>query len=170
MPTSNTGCEQMYQSEYARILRLCYAELMNRPDAEEVAQDVFLRLLRAREAGTPIMSWPAWLTTVAINACRDRKRSAWWKGWKGSDTETIGEILSADTDTPEEQMLSRERQARLLRRFHALSPRQREVFVLRRLECLSTDDTARALGLASGSVKRHLFHATRHLQNDRRRQ
>jgi RNA polymerase sigma-70 factor (ECF subfamily) len=72
--------------------------------------------------------------------------------------------LLADTDTPETLLLSREKQKHIWRLFGALSPRQREVFVLRRLEGLSTDDAARVLGLTTGSIKRHLFHAIRHLQ------
>jgi RNA polymerase sigma-70 factor (ECF subfamily) len=138
--------------------------LKNHHEAEEAAQDVFLRLIRAQAENDPVVSWKAWLTTVAVNACRDRRRSSWWKGWSGHYVERPGLTFPVDEDTPEKYLLSRERQAQAWRRFNALSPRQREVFVLRRLECFSTDDTARILGLASGSVKRHLFLATRSLQ------
>lgn len=147
------------------MLRLCRLLLMNRQEAEEVAHDVFLRLVRERAANKEVVSWEAWLTTVAVNACRDRRRSAWWKRWSGNHTAAGQETeLPADADTPEGQILSRERQEHLWRLFGALAPRQREVFVLRRLDGFSTNDTARVLGLTSGSVKRHLFHAIRHLQ------
>lgn len=168
LPLTHGGdrCEQLYRNEHARILRLCHSVLLNRHEAEDVVQEVFLRLLRAREANTPILSWSAWLTTVALNACRDRQRSGWWKWCRGNKIEQVAFAWLVDTDTPEEQLLSRELRRRLLRRLHALSPRQREVFVLRRLKRLSTDAAARALGLTNGTVKRHLFHATRRLQHD----
>ncbi len=41
-------CEQLYRSEHARILRLCHWLLMDCHEAEDVTQDVFLRLVRVR--------------------------------------------------------------------------------------------------------------------------
>src|SRR5262245_26744639 len=157
-------CEELYRKEYARILRLCRLLLLNQHEGEEVAQDVFFRLVRARAANNTIGSWEAWLTRVAVNVCRDRRRSAWWKWWSGNHSVGPEIALPVETDTPEKLLLSRERRKHLWRLFGALSPRQREVFVLRRLEGLSTDDAARVLGLTTGSIKRHLFHAIRHLQ------
>jgi RNA polymerase sigma factor (sigma-70 family) len=161
------GSEQLYRSEHPRVVRLCRLLLMNPQDAEEVAQEVFLRLVREQAANHAIVSWKAWLTRVAVNACHDRKRSAWWKLWnrsRSSDGAEIDMTFPADTGTPEEHLLSRERQKQLWRTFGALSPRQREVFVLRRLEGLSTEEAAMMLGLTTGSIKRHLFHAMHNLQ------
>ncbi len=160
-------CEQLYRSEHARVVRLCRLLLMNQQDAEEVAQEVFLRLVRERAANRAIVSWEAWLTRVAVNACHDRKRSAWWKLWNRNHVSegTEGEMmLPSQSGTPEEHVLSHERQRQVWNLFGTLSPRQREVFVLRRLEGLSTEEAATMLGLSSGSIKRHLFHAMRHLQ------
>jgi RNA polymerase sigma-70 factor (ECF subfamily) len=157
-------CETIYRREHPRILRLCRLLLLNQQEAEEAAQDVFVRYVQTRATGTEILCWEAWLTRVAVNACRDRRRSAWWKWWRGSAPIGQEPELPAAGGTPEELLLSRERQAYLWRLFGTLPPRQREVFILRRLEGLSTDDTARLLGLSPGSIKRHLFHALRHLQ------
>jgi RNA polymerase sigma factor (sigma-70 family) len=165
-PTSegHTRCDELYRREYPRIVRLCRLLLLHQQEAEEVAQDVFVRCVQTRAAKVEIVCWEAWLTRVAVNACRDRRRSAWWKWWRNSAAHGQEPELPAANGTPEELLLSRERQIYLWRLFGALSPRQREVFVLRRLEGLSTDDTARLLGLSHGSIKRHLFHAIRHLQ------
>src|SRR5215813_1873376 len=80
------GCDQLYRRERARVMRLCRLLLLNQQDAEEVAQEVFLRLVRAHATNSEIISWEAWLTKVAVNACRDRKRSAWWKVWNRSSS------------------------------------------------------------------------------------
>jgi RNA polymerase sigma-70 factor (ECF subfamily) len=166
-PTRDDECERLYRKESLRIARLCRLILMNQQDAEEVAQEVFLRLVREHAVNHAIGSWEAWLTRVAVNACRDRKRSAWWKLWNRNraSEDTEGELrIPTQSGTPEEHALSRERERQLWRAFEALPPRQREVFVLRRLEGLSTEETATTLGLSDGSIKRHLFLAMRQMQ------
>ena len=54
--------------------------------------------------------------------------------------------------------------ASLFSLFEQLAPRQREVFVLRHVEGWSTREVADAIGVETGSVKRHLFRAIRHLR------
>ena len=157
-------CEELCRMHYARVFQLCRLLLVDRHEAEEVAQEVFLKLVKQCQSHSQILSWEAWLTRVAVNACRDRRRSAWWKWWREEHTEFQEAEFSSNCLTPEQQILSREQQERIWRLFRALSPRQREVFVLRRLEGLSSAEVAQVLGLTSGSVKRHLFHAIRHLR------
>lgn len=156
--------EELCRLHYPRVFQLCRVLLVDRHEAEEVAQEVFLKLVKECRTDTHVLSWEAWLTRVTVNACRDRRRSAWWKWWREEHTEFQEAELPSPSLTPEEQILSREQQERIWRFFRALSPRQREVFALRRLEGLSTEEAAEALGLAVGSIKRHLFHAIRHLR------
>ncbi len=66
--------------------------------------------------------------------------------------------------TPEEMVLSKETQGRIWHAFRKLSKRQQEVFALRRIEGLSTEEVAEMFGMATGSVKQHLFRAVRRLR------
>src|SRR5690554_3556447 len=75
----------LYRAHRGRVLRLCRLMLGHADDAEEVAQEVFLRLHRALRDGQPAASWGAWLTTVTVNACRDRRRSRWWQWFRRAD-------------------------------------------------------------------------------------
>jgi RNA polymerase sigma-70 factor (ECF subfamily) len=161
---SSCGCEALYLTHYNRVFQLCRLLLLDYHEAEEITQEVFLKLVREWQANVQILSWEAWLTRVTINACRDRQRSAWWKWWRRDQGEFHETEFPSQHLTPEEHLLSHEQQEYLWQRFRALSPRQREVFVLRRLEGLSSEEAAEVLGLTAGSVKRHLFHAIRHLQ------
>ncbi len=157
-------CEELCRMHYARVFQLCRLLLVDRHEAEEVAQEVFLKLVKECQSPSRILSWEAWLTRVTVNACHDRRRSAWWKWWRDEHVEFQEAEFPSDHLTPEEHLLSREQQERIWHLFRRLSPRQREVFVLRRLEGLSSEEVARVLGLTTGSVKRHLFHAIRHLR------
>jgi RNA polymerase sigma-70 factor (ECF subfamily) len=179
-PLEQTHYENLYHTHYRRVLQLCRLLLADAHEAEDVTQEVFLKLYRVCQAQPSDMVWGAWLTRVAVNACRDRRRSGWWKWWRGSNS-TAWETLSSDGTgqydiwpgleahrpdhpTPEEEALGAEVRAHIWRAFRQLSQRQQEVFVLRHLEGWSTEAVANILELSVGSVKQHLFRAIRHLR------
>ena len=163
MADEQPSCEALCQQHYRRVVQLCRVLLVDRDEAEEVAQEVFVKMVREYRSPSVIHSWEAWLTRVAVNACRDRRRSGWWKWWR----ETRGEFHEADwpstSSTPEEHALQGELREQVWQCIRSLSARQREVFALRRIEEWSNEEVAKLLGLSTGSVKRHLFHAVRHL-------
>jgi RNA polymerase sigma-70 factor, ECF subfamily len=178
-PIEQTHYESLYHAHYRRVLQLCRLLLADAHEAEDVTQEVFLKLYRACQAQPPQMAWGPWLTRVSINACRDRRRSGWWKRWRGANGASRDERSSADTGphevwlgleahshgpTPEEEALSSELRAHIWRAFRKLSRRQQEVLVLRHLEGWSTEAVAATLGLSVGSVKQHLFRAIRRLR------
>ena len=158
-----TSSEELYLTHYTHVLRLCRLLLTDRHEAEETAQDVFLKLVLERRAQTPIRSWQSWLTRVTINACRDRRRSSWWKWWREEHVEFHEDAFPSRSPTPEEQAVNREEHERLWHSVQALSTRQREVFALH-LEGWSNEEAAKILGITTGSIKRHLFHAVHHLR------
>ena len=169
-PTDQMSCDELCHIHYGRVQQLCRLLLVNRYDAEEVAQEVFLKLVQEYQRPVQIRSWEAWLVRVAVNACRDRRRSVWWQWWRAPSNSIQQEDLPSPSRTPEEHLLTREEREHVWNALHALSARQREVFVLRRIEGWSTEEVAKTLGLTAGSIKRHLFHALRHLEKARRGQ
>jgi RNA polymerase sigma-70 factor (ECF subfamily) len=171
--------EDLYRAHYARVVGLCRQLLGDASEAEDVAQEVFLRLFRAYQSPHGAMMWGAWLTRVAVNACHDRRRSGWWKWWRaprgGSGDGAGPEDLhpedarlaagwAPEERNPEQEALGRETRERIWDAFRALPPRQQEVFLLRYQEGWPISAVAKALGLSAGSVKRHLFRAVRHLR------
>ncbi|MBI2369287.1 MAG: sigma-70 family RNA polymerase sigma factor [Deltaproteobacteria bacterium] len=163
-PDEAPSYEMLHRAHYARVLQLCRLLLVDRQEAEDVTQEVFLRLFREYEAQSRPIAWGPWLTRVTVNACRDRRRSGWWRWWRDRD-EAFQEAGYPSRDpTPEEWVSGREQRERIWHSFRGLSSRQREVFVLRYAEEWSTEEIAKALGLTAGSVKRHLFRAVRHVR------
>lgn len=159
-PTDYAG---LHGAHAARILRLCRLLVGDPDDAQELCQEVFLRLHRALRDGPPAERWDAWLTTVALNACRDHRRSGWWRWLRRRDV--VDDLVLADPRPgPEAAAISRQTRERLWRAVRALPARQREVFALRQLQGYSTDETATLLGLDAGTVKQHLFRAIRALR------
>jgi RNA polymerase sigma-70 factor, ECF subfamily len=164
-----TYYEQLYRLHYPRVMRLCRLLLGDPHEADDVAQEVFIKLLLALKTETRAMAWEPWLTRVTVNACRDRRRSGWWKWWRAPRQIADVDVASSLDPpgygpTPEEEALSREARRRIWEAFHRLPSRQQEVFLLRYLEGWSTEAVADALGLSPGSVKQHLFRAVRRLR------
>lgn len=169
-PDAHAHYEQLYQLHYPRVRRLCRLLLADAHEAEDVAQEVFMKLWQASQTETRAMAWEPWLTRVTVNACRDRRRSGWWKWWRAPQHTADGDfpsILDGPSwgPTPEEDALTREVVERIWQAFRELPARQQEVFALRYLEGWSTEEVAGALRLSVGSVKQHLFRAVHRLRS-----
>jgi RNA polymerase sigma-70 factor (ECF subfamily) len=154
----------LYRQHHARVGSLCRLLLRDPHEAEDVVQDVFLALHRQIQLETRPMVWGAWLTAVAVNGCRDRRRSGWWKLRRDVDGELVPDGLPGRGPSPEDEVSSLEQRATIWRSFRRLPLRQREVFALRLVEGWSTDEVAELLGVSPGSVKRHLSRAVHRLR------
>lgn len=152
------GYDQLYRLHQGRVLRICRLLLRDRAEAEDVTQEVFVAALREWNGRQRPMAWGAWLARVAVNACHRRRRSKWWQWWRGAVDPFPEADFPAEGDPEERAVSSQQRQA-ILDVFQGLSLRQQEVFVLRHVEGWSTRDVGDALGIDTGTVKRHLFRA-----------
>src|SRR5579859_5164764 len=162
LPEDQAGVDALFRTHQQRIVRLCRMMLGNPDDADEVSQEVFLKMLGQIERGPEPADWRAWLTRVAINACHDRHRSGWWKWWKRDGRELLDTDLTA-RDTVHEA-ISHEQTEALWLGFRKLTARQQEVFVLRQVEGWSTREVADSLSLSEQAVKLQLFRAMRRLR------
>jgi RNA polymerase sigma-70 factor (ECF subfamily) len=138
--------------------------LFDADEADDVSQEVFLKLFRQHQLSGSTIAWGPWLTKVTVNACRDRRRSGWWKWWREHHQEFVETQHAAGVLTPEQEALSNEARRNVWVSFRQLSARQQEVFVLRQLQGWSTEEVAQTLGLSPGSIKRHLYRAVHHMR------
>jgi RNA polymerase sigma-70 factor (ECF subfamily) len=160
-----TNYDDLYRMHHPHILRLCRQLLADLDEAEDVAQEVFLKLFDALQRADRDIAWASWLTRVAVNACHDRRRSGWWKWWRRNHEEfTESQVLARDPG-PEDQAINNQTRRDVWAALRNLSARQREVFVLRQLEGWSTEEVADQLGVSPGSVKRHLYRAVHTLRS-----
>ena len=120
--------------------------------ADDVAQETFVRLY---ERGTMPDAPTAWLVTVANNLLRDEHRRA----ARRRRLLTVRAEPAASERTPETEVLLSERATQVRRVLATLSPRHRQLLLLRH-EGHSYDEIAAILGLAPGSVGTLLARAT----------
>ncbi len=158
-PYEDTVCGHI-----GRLGRLCGLLLGDSQEAEEVVQEVFVKALESeRRQGPPADSGP-WLTRIAVNTCRDRRRAGWWQRFRRWSDQVELLPIADRGPTPEDAAISVEERRRIWQAFRALPDRQREVFVLRHLEDWSGPEIAATLGLSPGTVKRHLFRAVHRMR------
>jgi RNA polymerase sigma factor (sigma-70 family) len=148
-------------AHYGRLQRLCRLLLGDAQEADDVVQDVFLKAHEAERLGQVPASWGAWLTRVAVNGCRDRRRAGGWMRFRLRGVRLDEVPLVALTPTPSDVAIGEDTRRRIWIAFRALPRRQQEVFALRHIEEQPTLAVAAALGVSAGSVKRHLFRAVR---------
>ncbi|HEY3100604.1 MAG TPA: RNA polymerase sigma factor [Methylomirabilota bacterium] len=158
-----SGYHALVDAHYDRVLRLCRVLLGDHHEAQDVAQETFLKL-HLHYASRDVSDWRAWLTRVAVNAVRDRQRAGWWPRWRRRTEPLDDARLVAQAPRPDVAADAKESYRRIQAAFARLPRRQREVFALRQLEGLSTAATAAALRLSEGSVKRHLYRAVDRLR------
>jgi len=141
----------LYDSHINQVYRYSLARLGNVHDAEDVAEEIFLKML----AGLPSYQWrkvpfAAWLMRIARNEVVNFTRR---NGRRALDTELPEELVDRGNNDPAE---TTERILALedLRSAVALLPdAQREVIILRFASGLSVADTAKALGKQENNVK-----------------
>ena len=138
--------EALLRSHEAQVARTALRLLGNRQDAQDAAQEVFLRLHRNLRKIDDAGNLSGWLYRVTVNACRDilRKRKA---------TDSLEDWrLSAPGST--EADLGREQQRQLVvEALGALPEKERAALTLRDLEGLSTREVAAILGSSEATVR-----------------
>ncbi len=148
--------DQIVRRREAQLLRVAHRMLGNWADAEDVAQDVFLRLHRHGLNFPNESALGAWLYRVAVNLCVDRSRHVRPSGGLPA--------LFAKGEGAETEMLREEQKRILSVALAALPVKERAAVVLREIECLSTADVAAILGSSEGTVRSQVSRAMTRLR------
>ena len=138
----------------SRVVRLAAHILRREGEAEDVAQEAFLRAFRRLPGFRGEGRFSAWLFGIAVRLCLDRRRSARWTREVPED-DAPASFFSPNSaeDSTDTRLLV----GTLLDR---LSPPMRAALVLRELEGLDYDEIAATLGVPVGTVRSRL-HAAR---------
>jgi RNA polymerase sigma-70 factor (ECF subfamily) len=141
------------------VFRAAYRVLGNAAMAEDVQQDVFLRLLENPPAG--VDSWPAWLGAAAVRAAIDvlRGQRRWWQRLP-----LFAATLPAAAPSAEHAGIDDERGRRLRAALATLSAREAQCFSLRYLQEMELDQIAAALAINTNAVGVALHRARRRLE------
>jgi RNA polymerase sigma-70 factor (ECF subfamily) len=150
----------------AMVYRLAYQFGGNHYDAEDIAQDVFIKVYRSLDRFRYDAQFTSWLYRIVMNACIDHKRRHSPAGWAPFTEEVEHRMANTPEDGPgpEEQAYGGQLGEVLEAEIARLPPGQRLVFTMRHHEGLKLGEIADALGLAEGTVKRQLHAAVHRLR------
>ncbi|MEW6712937.1 MAG: RNA polymerase sigma factor [Candidatus Riflebacteria bacterium] len=145
-----------------RVFNLTYRFLNGSSDAEDLAQEIFMKIYFSKDTYKPLAKFTTWLFTITRNACFQCLKK---KGNMVSLNEKAGEskeeLLSMVTDrrseNPSETCLEEEKSKIIADAVAKLPETQRMVILLRRFEQLSYEEIAEVLGVTVQSVKSLLF-------------
>jgi RNA polymerase sigma-70 factor (ECF subfamily) len=143
-----------------RVYTLCVYMLRDTRDAQEAAQDVFIKAYRALPDFEPRSSLYTWLYSIAARTCLDYRR----KAFRMSVNQPLPDDLSSPGPSPEKEYQSKETAQTLQQALQRLPEKLRVVVVLREIEELSYEEIAKVLNVSSGTVKSRISRAREELR------
>ena len=153
---------------------VAHSMLRNHADAEEIAQDTFIRAHRSLAFFRGDSSLSAWLHCITLNLSRNR----YWYFFRrrrhatqsldcaiSADTQaTYADLVACDAPGPVREATTREFSALVAECMAKLNAQQREILILRNVRQCSYEEIARTLGIKVGTVKSRVGRARRELR------
>lgn len=154
------------------VLNFIFRFLGNRADAEDLTQEVFLRVWKAAGTYKPDAKFTTWLYRIATNLCINRQHAIRIRRLfvqshiqeqiqNSKDSSIIGE--SAGILSPEERLIDSEQSVRLLNALNELPTSQRVAIVLRIYDEMSYQEIAQIMDRSVSSVDSLLIRAKKNL-------
>jgi RNA polymerase sigma-70 factor, ECF subfamily len=156
-----------------RLVTLFLHQMGDHATAEDLTQEVFLRIYRAREGYRPTARFTTWIHTIAANVASDLRQRAYRRrehGVPAAASATSSAIgldqlaVAASGLMPARQADRQELRAVVQEALAGLNERQRMAVLLAKFEHCSLEEIAAAMGLSVPAVKSLLFRARDHLR------
>ena len=166
--------ELLLRKYRAPLVNFLYRMVRDSAAAEDLAQEVFLRVYRARKEYAPSAKFTTWMfriaTNLALNSVRDNRHRK-MEISVDRTAETIDDDQRAievpdRTPSVEQQLVARSRSEMVLRAIHALPEKQRAAVLLHKYQELDYDEIARILECSDSALKSLLFRAYETLRTE----
>jgi len=129
--------------------------------ADELVQDVFLKVWLSRDKVQHILRFDSWLFIIARNQVFDTLKLL---AKEDSARKQMASLQGQDTNTVEDQLLTKENELILQEALSRLSPQQKLIFTLSRHQGMKHEEIASRLNISRNTVKTHLVHALKTLR------
>jgi RNA polymerase sigma-70 factor, ECF subfamily len=162
----SSAFQALVERHRSMVYRVAYQFAGNHHDAEDIAQEVFIKVFRSLDRFRQDAQLTSWLYRIIMNACIDhrrRNRSSSSAAF-GEEAEQVMLNVQEETPGPEERAYGGEIGQVLECEIGRLPKGQRVVFVMRHHQGMKLCEIADALGLAEGTVKRQLHAAVHRLR------
>ncbi|HEV2376551.1 MAG TPA: RNA polymerase sigma factor SigE [Streptosporangiaceae bacterium] len=154
--------EDVVREHSARVYRLAYRLTGNSHDAEDLTQEVFVRVFRSLHGYTP-GTFEGWLHRITTNLFLDMARRKQRIRFEGLGDDAAGR-LSGDEPTPAQAFDARHLDSDVQEALRGLAPEFRAAVVLCDIEGMSYEEVADALGVKLGTVRSRIHRGRAHLR------
>ncbi|MFV0519547.1 MAG: RNA polymerase sigma factor [Lachnospirales bacterium] len=153
------------------VYSIAYRMFNNREDAEDITQNVFIKVYNKLDTFNEGQSFKAWISTVTTNSCIDELRKRKNKSTisidktiDGEDNEFMFELPSNEI-TPIDQLVNKERRSIILESICELKKSNKQLIILRDINDLSYEEIALHLDMNIGTVKSKISRSRLKLKN-----
>lgn len=147
---------QLMAEHKTQLMRMAYLYLGDLPLAEEAVQDTFMKAYTHLDRFRGDASWETWLVRIAINTCKDLRRTAWFRNRKNIAA------LDAAPEQGEEDTYS---DNTVLNAVMALPDKEKQVILLRYYHAMTVPEVAHVLSISVSSAASRLNRAKAHLRS-----
>jgi RNA polymerase sigma factor (sigma-70 family) len=161
-PWSPPSWEEVVTQHSARVYRLAYRLTGNPHDAEDLTQDVFIRVFRSLHSYTP-GTFEGWLHRITTNVFLDRMRRKQRIRFDALP-EDAASRMAGHEPSPEQVYTDTHLDDDIQRALDALAPEFRAAVVLCDIEGLSYEEIATTLGIKLGTVRSRIHRGRAHLR------
>jgi len=146
----------------AELVSTLFFLLGNQDDAQDAAQDAFLKCWRASESWREVRNARAWILRVGLNAAKDLQRNAWRR--KSRPLNLSGGVEEPATESPADCLEEKEALEQLRQAVKGLRPEEKAVFLLRQNGDLTYEEIAEVRRSPVGTVKTQMRAALQKLR------
>ena len=152
------------------VLNTCFRYLNNKDEAQDAAQEIFVKLYHALPKFKPRAKFSTWLYRIVVNHSLNMKRSKKRRDWiqsmgglKKDDVAQVNLVQAPGSETPEARLQAQERLEIVQHALNKLNHAQRTAVILHRFEELSYKEIASVMGASVSSVESLIFRAKKNL-------
>jgi RNA polymerase sigma-70 factor (ECF subfamily) len=156
---NKNALDELMRRYRRKALSFAYRYLNDYDDAEDAAQDSFVKVYHFAGRFDNRTGFSSWYYTILINCCRDKLRQKKRFGLFSKRFEQEAAISNPAIDNDQSDKIQLLQSA-----LQKLSPDKREILSLRLSQQLSYEETARTLGISIGTVMSRLFRAKKELE------
>ncbi len=176
MQAFSRGDENAFRELFAKyknkIINFCFRFCLDRGVAEELAQEVFLRVYQAKDRYRPEARFSTWLYRIAVNVCLNESRKSQYKVQIQSldqprtmgHSESYSDLADDHALTSQDMLEAGDQEEWIQKTMAALPDKQRMALLLRIMNEFSYRDIASQMGISETKVKSLIFKGRQRLQ------
>lgn len=163
---SQSAFRRLFEIYSDKVYRTSFYILRDKQYAEDIVQEVFLKVYKSIHKLTKVETFEVWLYRITVNTCSSyfsKIKKIPIKDTEG-DLEILNLVNNNSLDNPGDQILQKDLKNRLLASINSLPVKHRTVLILFYYNDMNMNQIASILGCTVGTVKSRLFHSKKKLK------